>query len=267
MRIVWAYDRGVWPCPEYRQMNSRVKLLTGAVEELLQVTKDINQKLENAEKQRKEDLGEVQGKNDALTGENTQLRQKTAKMSEQIADLTLRSYRQRDQPSTVAVGDNLLQDVSEDLLVDTTVRYRKDAQVADLAEDIRGLSRGYDNIAIITRANDCDRTDPPDAATIVQSYGQLIDHAKDKAKTVTVSSIPPRLTTKDTREKISAINAGLLTLCKEKGTTFVDNDQYFVFPDGTINEGFLTADGVHVASSGVNKIAKAIDRSRECSTS
>ena len=203
-------------------------------------------------------MGEVQGRNDALTAENTQLRQKTAEISEQIGDLTWRSYRQRHQPRAIAVGDKLLQDVSEDLLVDTTVRYREDAQVADLDEDVRGLSRGYDNIAIITRANDCDRTDPPDAATIVQSYGQLIDHAKDKAKTVTVSSIPPRLTPKETREKISAINAGLLTLCKEKGTTFVDNDQYFVFPDGTINEGFLTDDGVHVSTSGINRIAKAI---------
>ncbi len=28
-------DRGVWPCPECRQISSREKLLTGAVEELL----------------------------------------------------------------------------------------------------------------------------------------------------------------------------------------------------------------------------------------
>ena len=61
---------------------------------------------------------------------------------------------------------------------------------------------------------------------------QLIDHANDKAKTAMVSSIPRRLTPKGMREKISAINAGLLTLCKEKGMTFVDNDQYFVFLDG-----------------------------------
>ncbi len=112
-------------------------------------------------------MEEVQGRNDALTAENTQLRQKTDELSEQIADLTWHYYRQRDQPSIISVGDNLLQDVSPHLLVDPTVRYRKDAQVADLTEDIRGLSHGDDNIAIITRAHDCDRTNPPDAVTIV----------------------------------------------------------------------------------------------------
>ncbi len=62
--------------------------------------------------------------------------------------------------------------------------------------------------------NDCDQDERPEAAEIVRNYGQLIDISKEKAKEVTVSSIPPRLSSTEMKECITAVNGGLLS-CSE----------------------------------------------------
>ena len=93
------------------------------------------------------------------------------------------------------------------------------------------------------------------AASILTEFRALIDAAIPKARNVTVSSICPRLKPVGVSEKIKAVNADLQTLCAAKGVNFVDNEPSFSLCDGTINDGYLMRDGVHLTRAAVNKVA------------
>ncbi len=54
------------------------------------------------------------------------------------------------------------------------------------------------------------------------------------------------------------MNAGLTAMCTKKDVKFANNDPYFVFSDGSINEGYIETDGIHLTRSGVNRLAKTI---------
>ncbi len=48
-------ERGIWPCTDCRLMNVRIPTLTEAVQTLTTITREMSEKLETAEKHRKED--------------------------------------------------------------------------------------------------------------------------------------------------------------------------------------------------------------------
>lgn len=82
--------------------------------------------------------------------------------------------------------------------------------------------------------------------------------AKTKSRNVIVSSVCPRLTSENTTQTIEAVNAGLVTLCRDKNAIFADSTPSFTLSDGSINDGYLLNDGVHVTHSAMNKIAKTM---------
>ncbi len=57
-------------------------------------------------------------------------------------------------------------------------------------------------------------------------------------------------------DKIDSVNAGLQVLCQEETVTFKDNNPSFHLADGTINDGYLLADGVHLTRTATDKLAK-----------
>ena len=55
---------------------------------------------------------------------------------------------------------------------------------------------------------------------------------------------------------IEAVNAGLVSLCKEKAATFADNTPSFTLSDGSVNDGYLLPDGVHLTRTAVDRVVK-----------
>ena len=94
------------------------------------------------------------------------------------------------------------------------------------------------------------------APAIVDDYAALIDASFEKAREVTVSGICPRLKPADIGEHIDAVNAGLVSLCAEKGATFADNTPSFSLNDGNVNDGYLTPGGVHITNTAINRVAQ-----------
>ena len=84
------------------------------------------------------------------------------------------------------------------------------------------------------------------APTVIDAFASVIDAAKAKASTVTVSSVCPRLKTADITNKIDAVNAGLVTLCADKKVIFADSTPSFTLGDGSVNDGYLHRDGIHL---------------------
>jgi hypothetical protein len=114
-------------------------------------------------------------------------------------------------------------------------------------------------ITLVVGDNDCDTTTAKTAKDITEEYTKLIDAAKTKAEQVTVSSICPRMTSKTTQDNISAVNAGLNVICSDKNITFKDNSAFFFLGDGSINDGYLLNDGVHITRPAVNKLAQNLN--------
>ena len=71
-----------------------------------------------------------------------------------------------------------------------------------------------------------------------------------------MSSVCPRLTTHKTTSIIDAVNADLVHLCDEKSVTFIDNTPLFTLSDGSVNDGYLQRDGVHITTTAINRVAK-----------
>ena len=146
--------------------------------------------------------------------------------------------------------------VSRDNLKDTDVVCLPGGRIKDVRDYLEALLSGYESITLLVGGNDCDITPPPSAAAIVATYGGLLDMAIINARNVTVSRICTRMTTTETQQTIDAVNAGLLSMCDERAVKFVDNTPLFTLSDGSVNDGYLQPDGVHITRKAIDKIAR-----------
>ncbi len=247
VEITSEEERGIWPCPECRLTGALVKSVKSAVEDLAELVGKLNEQIEKLDQERRNDVENLSAQIENLTQVNAALSNKIANSTPAVPD-------KRQHPKTIVLGDSLVKDLDKEKLVDTDVQYQRDARIVDVIGKINTLSGDYSHIALVVGGNDCDGEARPSGTDIVSSYGRLVDVAKQKAREVTVSSIPPRTRSKDTREKIQAVNAGPVALCREKEVKFVNKDPFFVFEDGSVNEGYIEPDGIHLTRSGLNKM-------------
>ena len=159
------------------------------------------------------------------------LRSEIITLKEKVANLTRRTFRQLNQPSSLLIGSSLIRDV------DTEVVGLPGGKLAGIEKKISELSSGYDTITVVAGGNDCDTSPSTPAPTVIDAFASVIDAAKAKASTVTVSSVCPRLKTADTTNTIDAVNAGLVTLCTDKDVIFADSKPSFTLGDGSVNDG------------------------------
>ncbi|CAH1790223.1 unnamed protein product, partial [Owenia fusiformis] len=114
-------------------------------------------------------------------------------------------------------------------------------------------NESYDKVILQIGSNDCAKGDP--AKNIVDDYKLLLSGAKAISKDVSISSICPRTDNKEAHEKAQAVNAELQVLCEHTdNTSFINNDNTFILQDGTINDGFLNRDGLHLNPAGTNRL-------------
>ena len=96
--------------------------------------------------------------------------------------------------------------------------------------------------------NDCEANLFKSADAILKSYSELIDVAIEKCQTVKVISILClRLNSKDIQDRIDAVNAGMVYACNV--------EKRFHLADGTINDGYIFKDGIHITRNAMNKSA------------
>ena len=240
---------GVWPCIECRQNGTRVTILLGTIDGLVAAVRVIGEQLATSERKNREER--------TATDENTAvLRREVISLKEQVATLTWRTFRQPSQSSSLLIGSSLVKNVSRDKLVDTDVISLPGGKLADIKKKLEQLPNGFDSITVLAGGNDCDTSPPTSAETIVDAYSAVIDTALVNARTVTISSVCPRLTTTETTNTIDAVNAGLVSLCVEKRVTFINNTSSVTLSDGSVNDGYLQRDGVHLTTAAINRVAK-----------
>ena len=72
---------------------------------------------------------------------------------------------------------------------------------------------------------------------------------------VVVSSIPPRTDSTRAQQRVEELNSILQETSTTFGAQFISNDTSFRLADGLPNEGYLSADGLHLNYRGTNRLA------------
>ena len=153
-------------------------------------------------------------------------------------------------------GTSIVSDIDPDALINTDILCLRGAELPRLTEKYRQSNKKYNITNIQAGGNDCcSRTDQKPMNEIVDNFKDLITSAKNKSEDVIVGSVLPRgnITPEET-ERIDTLNANLVTLCTDLDVTFVDNDSYFKFQDGSLNDGYFINDKVHLNPAGSNKL-------------
>ena len=112
-------------------------------------------------------------------------------------------------------------------------------------------------IVLVVGGNDCEggkNSILTPTTDILSKYEELIKCATEASSSVVVSIVCPRSRGDTVLERIRALNAGLKVACDDLGAEFVDNDPSFHLQDGTINDGYLLSDGVHLSRAATNKL-------------
>ncbi len=253
-------DQGFWPCPECRQTGSRVQNLTLAVENLTTITTNLVEQVKEMKRTQEKENEELQTAKTALQTENTSLKESIATLNTKLPEMKWQSFRGPNQKKSVLVGDGSIKHVSHQNLKDTEVICEDNGLLQSIGDRLRRLNCGYDSMDIVAGSADNRRaisTSKP-AADIVESYRVIVDIAKDKARNVTISSIPPLLDLTDSENKVASVNAGLLQLCQESKITFAGNTSMFTLGDGSTNDGYFEQDGYHITPTATNKLIKRL---------
>ena len=243
------------PCNEVcRQMACDLQYLMTTVESLTDTVDKLSNKVTRNNDTQVDNLTLI---NDKLERENATLRNSVAELTQKLNSATWRSFRTSTHKNNLLIGSSIIREVDAGKLLDTEVVCKPGGTINTLKHQMDELNNGYKNITLVVGGNDCDSTPTSDPATIVTNYQALIDSAKSKSDHVVVSSICPRLTSQRTQDRIDAVNAGLLSSCADnESVTFVDNTPSFQLGDGSVNDGYLLADGVDITRPAMNKLAK-----------
>jgi hypothetical protein len=248
------HSQGSWPCPVCRQVGAQVGTILETMTAFSAVIHKLNDKIDQNDRAHHLEMTLA---NKKLTNENDLLRKSVADLTQKVNKLSWKSFRDPQQKGHLLIGSSIIRDVDNEKLLDTEVICKRGGTIQTIKQEMDKLNNGYEQITVLVGGNDCDTKPHVQASDIVKSYCDLIDTATAKANLVTVSSICPRLTSDSTQETIDAVNAGLLAACSEKDSvTFIDNTPSFKLGDGTVNDGYLLADGVHITRPAMNKLAK-----------
>ena len=159
----------------------------------------------------------------------------------------------------ILLGSSVLRDMDENKLMDTEfeVICKRGGTIDTLTKVVESFTGRYDTMTLVVGGNDChcDNKVVASPAEVVENYYNLMDSACQKAQKVVISSICPRLNNDDTQEVIQTVNEGLRATCANKERiTFVDNTKMFTLGDGSINDGYLCSDVIHITKTAINKL-------------
>lgn len=242
---------GVWCCMNCRKMPAAVTSLGEVVAKLADSmnTLLINDTKKSTEAKYIEDIAN-------LTAENKLLK-----------DEIIRLKSGPKPEDNLVIGGSLLRRVSTKKLIKTEVRSVGNSKINDAKNTVSNSVKKYDNITLMVGGNDCDTSPPPPVEQVIGEYESLLAASLDKAESLTVCSICPRLGREDVNQTITSVNAALVALCSDKeNVNFLDLDPIFKLGDGSINDGYYENDGIHITTKALNKLCTHMDlkiKSRE----
>ena len=231
-------------CPSCRLTPDRIMKLLSDITEIKSQLIEI--KAQNTES--KDVLTQIKQECANLRQENKELREKVSTLSKTVNENTL---------PTMVIGDSIIKEFDEGKMENTIVKVHSGIKVKELKTHIESV-KSCQGIVICAGTNDCSSSDF-DGAEVTTQYKELVNLAMTKVNDpdrIIISSVPPRTDLKEYQENVEQLNAGLCVIARDTGTTFVNNDETFKLSNGTPNDGYLLADGLHLSNKGSNRLAR-----------
>ena len=199
------------------------------------------------------------------TKEIVSLRGAIAELNSQLSVNAWKNFRsQSKEKPTLVVGSSIIRDIAESNIENTDLICISGGRVRDAIDAVsKTPSDKYDRAVLCIGGNDCDPRDlstKEEPSVIVDRYEELIKLCKQKANSVTVSSVCPRISdNRDVMARIDSVNAGLQVLNGQENATFVDNTTSFHLKNNSINDAYYLVDGTHLTYKGTNKLAQNLN--------
>ena len=92
-----------------------------------------------------------------------------------------------------------------------------------------------------------------DMNQVKQDFSDLITSASENVSSVTINNVLPD-TTGTHDDTIEEINHFLKGKCRSTSVRFEDNDQHFLFRDGSCDTSAFQKDGIHFCTCGLKKV-------------
>ena len=190
----------------------------------------------------------------ALVNDNETLSTKVASLT---TKLSKRSWEFYTAKPTLLIGDSLIRNVDENKLDNTIVRSMSGTTIGDVHDELSTDDKLYKNIFVCAGTNDCSKSEM-DVEVVNEKFSTLLLVAQAKVAApndVIVSSIPPRTDSTRAQQRVEELNSVLQATSTTLGAKFISNDTSFRLADGLPNDGYLSADGLHLNYRGTNRLA------------
>ena len=121
----------------------------------------------------------------------------------------------------------------------------------------------YSDITIVAGGNDCEDSTPMNE--IISTFREVIQTSKEKAKSVHVASILPRIIpgNDSVMERIDNANAQIEVMCADTGVTYYNNNTVFRLQNGLINDGYFLLERnqkqLHLNDKGSARLCSNLD--------
>ena len=242
---------GVWPCFKCRTMSNNTSVLTNLIKTLTEAV----HKLQRDQEKTAKDIAAKDKQYNELLVQNAELR---GRISALYQDASATHWSNLPKPSqTAVIGSSIIRDIDETKLINTQCICISGSKIADVRKKVLEFptTSKLTRVVLAVGGNDCDdNSKHRDANDLLAEYKDLILCTKEITMAVVVSSICPRRRAPEVLDRIGTLNAGLSVLCDELGATFINNDSSFHLQDGSVSDGYLLPDGVHLTKPATNKL-------------
>ena len=251
------YNPGSWVCFTCRKLPSHVASLTRDMARLVEIVQGKSSSMTRLQEQHDRAMAQADERHQKLAAENDDLRQRISDLSRPASNDHWHQLKSKFPHGTVVIGSSIIRDISEDKLVATQCICKRGGFIKDLQDALDSLpiDKPFSRIILIGGGNDWDTdSEDLDVIGITAQYRDLVECAKAKATTVTICSVCPWNKTAAVSQRIKSLNAGLMGIASDLSVDFLDNDPMFHLQDGSLNDGYLLADGVYLTRPATNHL-------------
>ena len=160
----------------------------------------------------------------------------------------------RPSGKKLLLGNSLIRDINPDVLPGVEIKCIRGGRSDDLNTFLKNKDHMYSQIILVTGSNDCSSNISPEQ--VVTKVKNVVETARNYSESpVLLSSICPRTDNSSFQIKAESVNAALSAI-ESPDFNFVNNDLTFRLQDGSINDGYLHKDGLHLSASGTERLAR-----------
>ncbi len=241
---------GIWPCLMCTNISAQVAELHSKVDKLIELNTTMMDFIRKC----------TTGVNQSLECSDTVVDMLRQMMNTTHTEPQTQPDHEMPTPTTseakyLLITDSLGRDIMS-MDKDLAIKVRGGGKIQDIHRDLQELcerrKEQWDHIMILCGTNDCGTK--REAAKICEDAEKTVKYAAEKAKKVTLSSIPPRQDSPDASQKVDHLNQLYKVMANTQGVKFVNNDDNFKYRSGAMDRKLYIGDYLHLSEVGTERL-------------